>query len=127
MLQEMPDLAVIAVPDLMFQPRIEAIVRSLGFETSIADTPVSARNELARRPALAIVDVHAVGLDAETVIRGAKTMGAKVIAFGRHTEPGTLRAARAAGADLAVARSQLVEELPALIEKVVGQRPIDAA
>ena len=126
MLEAMPDLAVIAVPDLMFQPRIEAVIRSLGFETSIADTPISARDELARRPRLAIVDLHATSIDAETVIRAAKTMRAKVIAFGRHTEPGALRAARAAGADLAVARSQLVEELPALVAKVMGERRGDA-
>ena len=115
----MSRLAVIAVSDLMFQPRIEAVARDLGFETEVADSAVSARDALARRPALVIVDLHANGLDAETVIRGAKTMGARVLAFGRHTEPGTLRAARQAGADLAVARSQLVEELPDLIERLV--------
>ena len=115
----MSRLAVIAVPDLMFQPRIEAVARDLGFETEVADSALSARDALARRPALVIVDLHANGLDAETVIRGAKAMGARVLAFGRHTEPGTLRAARQAGADLAVARSQLVEELPQLIKQLI--------
>ena len=115
----MSRIAVIAVPDLMFQPRIEAVARDLGFETEVADSALSARDALARRPALVIVDLHANGLDAETVIRGAKAMGARVLAFGRHTEPATLRAARHAGADLAVARSQLVEELPQLIEQLV--------
>jgi len=116
----MSKLAVIAVPDLMFQPRIEAAARTLGFETEVADTPVSARDALARRPAIVIVDLHAIGLDAETVIRGAKVVGSVVLAFGRHTEAATLKAARQAGADLAVPRSQLVEELPELISQLTG-------
>jgi DNA-binding NarL/FixJ family response regulator len=121
----MPDLAVIAVSDLMFQPRIEAAARALGFETAIADDTVSARNALARRPAVAIVDLHAAALDPEAVIRAAKTIGALVLAFGRHTEPAALRAARRAGADRAVARSELVENLPQLIESLLNspERP----
>ena len=115
----MPDLAVIAVPDLMFQPRIEAAARALGFETLIADDLISARNALARSPAIAIIDLHAATLDADAVIRGAKAIGARVLAFGRHTEPAVLRAARQAGADQAVPRSQLVDDLPALIASVL--------
>ena len=118
----MPDLAVIAVPDLMFQPRVEAAARALGFETSVADDAVSARRELARRPALVIVDLHASTLDAGAVIRGAKSMGASVLAFGRHTEPAVLREARKAGADQVVSRSQLVEQLPQLIQVITAHR-----
>lgn len=119
-LRGMGDRALVAVPDLMFQPRIEAVLRSMGFETAIADSAVSARDELARRPALVVVDIDAKGLDTEAVIRGAKQMKAQVIAFGRHTEPGALRAARNAGADRSVPRSQLVEELPELVREVLG-------
>jgi DNA-binding NarL/FixJ family response regulator len=116
----MHELIVIAVPDLMFQPRIEAAARALGYETAIADAPLAARDALARRPALAIVDVQATGVDAEAVIRGARAVKAKVLAFGRHTEPGALRTARRAGADVAVARSQLFDELPDLIRRLMG-------
>ena len=119
----MAELAVIAVPDLMFQPRIEAAARALGFETEIANDAVSARNAIARRPAIVIVDLHASALNPDAVIRGAKAMGARVLAFGRHTEPGALRAARQAGADQAVARSQLVDELPQLIDKLRASAP----
>jgi DNA-binding NarL/FixJ family response regulator len=105
----------------MFQPRIEAVARDLGFETEVADSSLAARDALARRPALVVVDLHAAGLEAETVIRGARAMGARVLAFGRHTEPGTLRAARQAGADLAVPRSQLVEEMPQLIRGLIPE------
>jgi DNA-binding NarL/FixJ family response regulator len=117
----MSELAVIAAPDLMFQPRIEAAVKALGFETRVADDTVSARDALAGRPVLVVVDIHASTFDPSAVIRGARAVGARVLAFGRHTEPGALRDARAAGADLAVARSQLVEELPELIRTITGQ------
>jgi hypothetical protein len=45
-----------------------------------------------------------------------------VLAFGRHTEPATLRAARDAGAETVVPRSQLVEELPALLGRLLASR-----
>jgi DNA-binding response OmpR family regulator len=112
----------------MFQPRIEAVLRDLGCETEVCDSPASARDALARRPPLVVVDLHATGLDPQAVIRGAKAIGARVLAFGRHTEVATLRAAREAGADLAVPRSQLVEELPDLISRLLpsSARPGDA-
>ena len=116
----MSPLVVIAVADLMFQPRIEAAARDLGFETAVADSTVSAREALARRPALVVVDIHATQFEAEAVIRGASAVGAKVLAFGRHTEPGALRAARQAGAAVAVPRSELVERLPELITELAG-------
>jgi DNA-binding NarL/FixJ family response regulator len=119
----MAELAVIAVPDLMFQPRIEAAARALGFDTDIADDAVSARNAIARRPAIVIVDLHASALNPDAVIRGAKAVGARVLAFGRHTEPGALKAARQAGANRAVARSQLFDELPQLIRELQGSAP----
>ncbi len=59
-------------------------------------------------------------VDPLTVIAEAKARGARVLAFGRHTDAASMRAARAAGADTVVARSQLVEELPHLIEALIG-------
>lgn len=117
----MTRLAVIAVADLMFQPRIEAAARALGFETAVADTTLTARAALARRPALVIVDLHATAFEPETVVRAARAVGAPVLAFGRHTEPGTLRAARGWGAARTVPRSELVERLPELIEEVAAK------
>jgi hypothetical protein len=51
----------------------------------------------------------------------AKERGAPVLAFGRHTEAALLREARVAGCDRVVARSQLVEELPALLGEVAAR------
>jgi hypothetical protein len=116
----MSALVLIAVADLMFQPRIEAAARDLGFDTAVADSALSAREALLRRPALVVVDIHAKEFEAEAVIRGGTAIGAKVLAFGRHTEPGGLRAARQAGAAVSVPRSELVERLPELIRQLAG-------
>ena len=110
----------IVVPDLMFQSRIEAAVRRAGLTPVIAATSPLVASALDARPALVVVDLHAIGIEPERAIRDAKAAGARVLAFGRHTEPVILRAARDAGADRVVPRSQLVEELHELIASLVG-------
>ena len=77
------------------------------------------------RPAAAIVDLHERNMPAIEAIERCAREGVRVLAFGRHTEPETLRAARKAGAVTVVPRSQLVEELPALLEALIAgaERP----
>lgn len=113
-------VALIVVPDLMFQPAIAAASARLGLDARIADTPQSLADGLAAAPAIAVVDLHAAGIDALAAIRDATAAGARVLAFGRHTEPLTLRAARDAGAMRVVPRSQLVEELSALLSALIA-------
>jgi len=116
----MKRVVAIAVSDLLFQSRIEGAVRSLGLEAVIADTPHRLDDALARRPAAAVVDVHERAFSAEDAIARAAEAGAGVLAFGRHTAPAELRAARAAGASVVVPRSELVERMLELIEQVVA-------
>ena len=75
---------------------------------------------LADEPALVVVDLQAEEFAAPTLIRQAAAGGAAVLAFGRHTEPGVLKAARDAGADRAVPRSQVADELPALLDELLA-------
>ena len=77
------------------------------------------------RPAVAVIDLHERALDPTAAITDAKAAGARVLAFGRHTEPATLRAARDAGADLVVPRSQLAEELPELLRSLLAAQEND--
>ncbi len=73
--------------------------------------------------ALAIIDLHAAGIDATAAIRAARAAAIPVLAFGRHTDPQTLRAAREAGATTVIPRSQLVEALPSLIQELTDPPP----
>ena len=114
----MTTIAIVVV-DLMFQSRIRAAADALGFDARIADTADAAASAIDARPDLVVIDLHAAGIDAAGTIRTAKGAGARVLAFGRHTEPQILRAAREAGADAGVARSQLVDELPQLLQALL--------
>jgi DNA-binding NarL/FixJ family response regulator len=111
---------VIAVSDLMFQSRIAAAAAGAGLATRVADSPASWDQAMRGDTVLVVVDLQDRALDPLSVIARARAGRARVLAFGRHTEAATLRAARAAGADTVVARSQLVEELPQLIEALIG-------
>ena len=117
----------IVVSDLLFQSRIAAAVAALGRDAAVADSTAAVAAAIAARPALAIIDLHDRNLDAVAAVRSAKAAGVRVLAFGRHTEPLTLRAARDAGADLVVPRSQLAGELPQLIESLLGTQEPAAA
>ena len=68
---------------------------------------------------LLVIDLQAAGFDTIALIRAAHDRGAKVLAFGRHTDAATLRNAREAGADMAVARSQIAEDLRELIDQLL--------
>ena len=71
------------------------------------------RQAEALRPACVLVDLHNPGLAITDVVTALKGMGAvRVIAYGSHVEAATLRAAREAGCDRVLPRSQFVEELP---------------
>jgi DNA-binding NarL/FixJ family response regulator len=110
----------IAVSDLMFQPRIAAAAARLGLAPVVADGPEALARAMADPPQLLVVDLHDQQIDPVGAIEGAKAAGARVLAFGRHTDAAALRAARMAGADKVVPRSQLVEELPDLIAALIG-------
>jgi hypothetical protein len=105
-------MAVVAVvvSDLMFQPRVETALRALG-----AEPRVLPGGAFPLEAAALVVDLHEPGADVPALIAEAHAAGARVLAFGRHTDVEALRAARASGADAVVPRSQLVEELPSLL------------
>ena len=113
---------VAVVDDLMFQSRLEQHVRALDYAFVAVDRAQELQEAIEQGPALVIVDLHANCPDWSQAVSMAKEHALPVLAYGRHTEAGLLRAARAAGCDRVVARSQLVEELPVLIEELARSR-----
>lgn len=101
--------------DLIFFSRVSGAARAAGLAVrmvrSAADLLAAAR---AAAPRGVIVDVHNPGLDLPALLAGLKdacpTMP-RVIAYGSHVEAAVLRAARQAGCDRVMPRSQFVEEL----------------
>ena len=101
--------------DLIFSSRITGTGRDLGFPIRA----VKAANDLlalAREapPACAIVDLANPGLNIAEFVAALKRLSplANVVAYGSHVDTATLKAARAAGCDLVMPRSQFVELLP---------------
>ena len=111
--------AVIAVSEMLFQSRIEGALRALGFDAIVADTPARLDDALARKPDVVVINVQERAFDTDAAIARAKASGARVLAFGQHTSPADLRAARDAGADLAMPRSEIAERLPELVERLL--------
>ena len=111
---------VIVCSDLMLQSRVLEGAHRAGYETALADTADELSRALDRGAALVALDLHAPGLDWRAAAALARERSVPVLAFGRHTEASLLREARDAGCDLVVARSALVEDLPALIARLAG-------
>ncbi len=110
---------LLVATDLILRSRLVEGARALGHPVAVAETADAARDALrSQRPALLVLDLQAQGLAWQDVVAAAKGAGVPVLAYGQHTKPSILRAARQAGCDLAVPRSRLVSELPALIERL---------
>jgi DNA-binding response OmpR family regulator len=112
---------LVVCSDLMLQSRVREQAQRLGYDAPVADTldELSASLDVA---ALLALDLHVAGLDWRAAAATARERGVPVLAFGRHTEPALLREARDAGVERVVARSTLVEELPALIVALVSSK-----
>jgi hypothetical protein len=110
---------IVAVPDLIFQSRIEAAAVARGLVVVAAASDQQAEEAIGRGAAGLVVDLQAAGFAPRRVIEAARAARVPALAFGRHTDAAALRAAREAGAT-AVPRSQLAEELAELLGKLVG-------
>jgi DNA-binding NarL/FixJ family response regulator len=104
--------------DLLFTSRITATARSLGLTIQAAGT-LGRLEALAREhaPRCVLLDLSNPSLVIEDAVRilHAASPIAYLVAYGSHVDTATLRAARAAGCDVVLPRSQFVEDLPRLL------------
>jgi DNA-binding NarL/FixJ family response regulator len=111
-----PGYGVVLCDDLIFFSKVAAAARALGLAVRQVRTAASVL-DLARKhpPGGVIIDLHNDGLDLPVLLAGLREACPAVprsVAFGSHVEAETLRAARQAGCDRVLPRSQFVEELP---------------
>ncbi len=118
---------VILEPDLFFSIRLEDVVRAAGGEPvtiQAADRFVAAVES--SFPVLALLDLKSPG-DWESAIGQCKmkphTRQTPIYAFGSHVDTATLQKARKAGADHAWARSRMMEELVAVVDRHLHPPP----
>ena len=108
----MADVVAI-VADLMLGSRVEEILGSAGHE--VRRFPAIAEAE-----GLEGADLIVADLDCEQP-EALVGLGMPVLGFYQHTDQDTREAAEAAGIDLAVPRSRLVREGPALAERLLAE------
>jgi DNA-binding NarL/FixJ family response regulator len=103
-----------AVDDFLFRSKIRAVAKHVHADISFAQTPgdILAQAQ-ASRPALVIVDLNSQKFDPVATIAALKQVagGVRVIAFASHVHVDLIDAARKAGADQVLARSQFAGNL----------------
>ncbi len=114
-------VVVIVEPDLFFSVRLEDVVRAAGGDPYTVDEADQFVEAVARTfPVLALLDLKTPG-DWEAAVRECKvkphTRLVPIFAFGSHVDVKTLQRARRAGADHAWARSRMMEELVAVVDR----------
>jgi CheY-like chemotaxis protein len=102
--------------DMIFSSRITGTAQALGLEIkavkSVSDLTSQARQ---RAPSCLVLDLSHPGLRVDELIREVKTFCSpmpRLVAYGSHVDAATLRAAREAGCDVVLPRSQFVQMLP---------------
>jgi len=110
----MPVLA--AVDDFLFRSKIRAVAKHVGVDVTFAQTPDEILAQAkALKPGLVIVDLNSAKADPVATIGALKAdealAGVRTIGFASHVHVDLINAARAAGADQVLARSQFAGNL----------------
>ena len=114
--------------DLIFTSRIVGTGRDLGFAIRVATTPGAllalTRGADATPLACVIVDLHNPGLNIAEFVAELKQLVPPplIVGYGSHVETAMLKAARAAGCDSVMPRSQFVDELPVELPRWMAGR-----
>jgi CheY-like chemotaxis protein len=109
-------IGLLLADDLIFTSRITVTARNRGLTIKQARS-VEALQRLVQQqtPSCIIVDLANPGLVIAELIRwlhASCVPRPRLVAYGSHVDAATLRAAREAGCDVVLPRSQFVEELP---------------
>lgn len=110
------ELGLLLTDDMIFSSRITGTAQTLSLKMivvkSVKDLTTQARQSA---PTCVIMDLSHPGLQIGEMIRELKEACSpmpKLVAYGSHVDVAGLRAAREAGCDLVLPRSQFVELLP---------------
>jgi DNA-binding NarL/FixJ family response regulator len=114
-------MLVVCLSDLMFQSRILEAAAALGIRTRVVDSADMMDAVQHSDADAAVVDMNERAFDSLEAIKQLSQRHVRVLAFGRHTEPASLRAARDAGAAIVITRAQLAEDLPRILGELAAQ------
>ncbi len=107
--------------DLIFTSKITATARAKGIDAAVAKTQDSLVGKLLAEPVgCVVVDLHNASLNWAALFAALGTGRPRFVGFGSHVDVETLKAARAAGCDLVMPRSQFVNRLEDDLPKWAG-------
>jgi CheY-like chemotaxis protein len=110
------DVCLLLTDDMLFSSRITGTAQALGLKVNVVKSVNDLRAQAQERmPTCVIIDLSRPGLQVPELVRELKGVGSptpRLVAYGSHVDVTTLRAAREAGCDMVLARSQFVEKLP---------------
>ena len=111
--------ALALVRDLFFRAKIDAVANALGAEVEYASSldAVAARIS-ATHPSIVFTDLSDATFPAAETLKQirAAAPAARIIGFASHVDLKSLKAARAAGYDLTLSRSEFTAQLPLLLK-----------
>lgn len=119
MASESSKWALLFDTDLFFSVRIRESLARAGYTTRTVRRLESFTAALAEQPTIALVNLGSRGVDWRAAIESDAEAGIPLIAFGPHVAVETQTEARRLGATSVVAYSQLMDDLPALVNRTV--------
>jgi len=111
-------IALGLIGDLFFRSKIDAVAAAVGAEVGYASTlDAVASRCAAMKPAIVFTDLSDPAFPALETLKQirAAAPGARVIGFASHVDLKPLRAARDAGYELTLSRSEFTARLPDLL------------
>jgi CheY-like chemotaxis protein len=110
-----PGTGLMLCDDLIFFSRVAATARARGLVVRQVRSAAALLEQAKQEPPGGVIlDLHAEGLDVPALLAGLRAacpVVPRTVAFGSHVEADILRAAREAGCDRVMPRSQFVKEL----------------
>jgi DNA-binding NarL/FixJ family response regulator len=114
--------ALALVRDLFFRAKIDAVASVVGSEVEYASSlDAVAPRCVAIRPSIIFTDLSDATFPALETLKQirAAAPGARVIGFASHVDLKSLKAARDAGYDLTLSRSEFTAQLPILLRSTI--------
>lgn len=102
------------IHDLMFSTRLRDTARDLGHDCRIVRRAADVPGHLDDTD-LVVLDLMVAGGGALDAVTAARDAGVVVVAYGEHVRADVLAAAREAGADQVLTRSEFAYRLPVLL------------
>ena len=112
--------ALALVRDLFFRAKIDAVAAAVGAEVEYASTlDAVALRCAAIHPSIIFTDLSDATFPALETLKQIRAAAptARAIGFASHVDLKSLKAARAAGYDLTLSRSEFTSQLPDLLKK----------